>query len=230
MSLRLRWAKNQRMICFTNFFWYIFWAQWQQKYGCACTSHSLVSFAPSETALAILHVLSVVATIYILPYAFYTILYQCTVHVVVFILLLQLEIHTILPILRFLRSRTNKWMWSTQTAIILLSLCPDDVSKKFVPEANKKNQNFMILKSKRICLYNRHMSIWPLHFSNWPRTSNAYVQMKKKRLFSVKLHLKSVIYINASYDCNDTGYGNCLGQFVKFRGIRPRTDIEDLLW
>ena len=59
-------------------------------------------------------------------------------NVVVFILLLQLKLHTILPKLCFWRSKTNKWRRSTQTALILMSLCPEDVLNKFVLDANRR--------------------------------------------------------------------------------------------
>ena len=90
---------------------------------------------------------------------------QCTMHLVVFILLLQLVLNTKLPKLCFWRSR---WMWSTQTAIVLLPLCLEDVSKSLyltLTENHTKNHIVMIFYSEYLPLYSSYiMSNWPPHF------------------------------------------------------------------
>ena len=86
-----------------------------------------------------------------------------------------------------------------------MSLCLEDVSNKFVPDANRKpkikNHIFRIFHSKSIFHYNLHMSIGPPLF----QVDNRHkIDMcnEGKRVFFVKIHLESVIDIDTT-DCND---------------------------
>ena len=54
------------------------------------------------------------------------------------------------------------------------------------------------------CHYHHLMSIWPLHFFKLTTSIKWICALKGKCLFSVKIHLKSEIYTDAS-DCNETG-------------------------